>query len=105
CFKFKHEIFFVKQRNKIKRKEISNLKHSLIEDNLSAMVYPKLEKEFYNGEDVVQLSRELLGKFLFTQVGGILTGGMIVETEAYNGRCDKACHANDNRRTKRTEVM
>jgi DNA-3-methyladenine glycosylase len=30
---------------------------------------------------------------------------MIVETEAYNGRNDKACHAHLNTRTKRTEVM
>ena len=30
---------------------------------------------------------------------------MVVETEAYNGRTDKACHAHLGRRTKRTEIM
>ena len=30
---------------------------------------------------------------------------MIIETEAYKGAEDKACHAYNNRRTKRTEVM
>ena len=31
--------------------------------------------------------------------------GMIVETEAYNGRTDKACHAHNNRFTNRTKIM
>ncbi len=34
-----------------------------------------------------------------------LTSGIITETEAYNGRTDKACHAHLNRRTRRTEIM
>jgi len=65
----------------------------------------KLPKEFYTRPDVVQISKELLGKFLYTNIDGILTGGMIVETEAYSGRNDKACHAHLERRTKRTEIM
>lgn len=65
----------------------------------------KLPKEFYNRTDVVQISRELLGKYLYSNIDGILTGGMIVETEAYSGRNDKACHAHLERRTKRTEIM
>lgn len=36
---------------------------------------------------------------------GQLTAGRIVETEAYRGPDDKACHAWNNRRTPRTEVM
>ena len=35
----------------------------------------------------------------------MLTGGMIVETEAYAGINDRACHAHLNRRTQRTEIM
>lgn len=69
------------------------------------MIYPKLSRDFYEKDDVVQISKDLLGKYLFTNIDGVLTGGMIVETEAYNGRCDKACHAHLNKRTKRTEVM
>lgn len=40
-----------------------------------------------------------------TSFDGNLTGGMIIEVEAYKGAEDKACHAYKNRRTKRTEAM
>jgi DNA-3-methyladenine glycosylase len=52
----------------------------------------------------VQVARDLLGKYLFSDFG-TLTGGMIIETEAYAGAEDRACHAFNNRRTKRTETM
>ena len=65
----------------------------------------KLPKAFYLRPNVVQISRDLLGKFLYTNIDGILTGGMIVETEAYSGENDKACHAHLGRRTNRTEIM
>lgn len=55
---------------------------------------------------MVAISRELLGKYLFTRLPGQpLTGGRIVETEAYAGPEDRASHAHGNRRTARTEVM
>ena len=69
------------------------------------MKYPKVDQQFYEQDDVVAISKNLLGKYLFTHIGGVLSGGMIVETEAYNGRCDKACHAFNNKRTKRTAIM
>lgn len=69
------------------------------------MKYPKLDQQFYEQDDVVTISKNLLGKYLFTHIGGELCGGMIVETEAYNGRCDKACHAYNNKRTNRTAIM
>jgi DNA-3-methyladenine glycosylase len=65
----------------------------------------KLGKSFYTRPDVVQVAQDLLGKHLYTQHDGILTGGIIVETEAYSGVGDKACHAHMNRRTQRTEIM
>jgi DNA-3-methyladenine glycosylase len=65
----------------------------------------KLEKDFYLQEDVVQLSKELLGKYLCTKIDGKLTSGIITETEAYAGEIDKASHAYNNRRTNRTEIM
>ncbi len=64
-----------------------------------------LPRSFYVREDVVQISRDLLGKFLITRINESLTSGMIVETEAYRASDDKACHAYNNRRTSRTEVM
>ena len=65
----------------------------------------KLPQSFYLDSDVVSLSKHLLGKYLFTSIDGLLTGGYIVETEAYNGIIDKASHAFGNRRTPRTEIM
>ncbi|MEL6560601.1 MAG: DNA-3-methyladenine glycosylase [Bacteroidota bacterium] len=65
----------------------------------------KLSKEFYLRDDVVQIAQDLIGKFLFTSINGQKCGGIIVETEAYNGRTDKACHAYLNRNTNRTKVM
>lgn len=65
----------------------------------------KLEKDFYLREDVVAISKELLGKYLFTKIDGKLTAGIITETEAYAGIIDKASHAYNNRRTNRTEIM
>jgi len=56
-------------------------------------------------EDVLQISRELLGKVLVTQFGNKITSGIITETEAYRGVTDKASHAYNNRRTARTEIM
>jgi DNA-3-methyladenine glycosylase len=64
----------------------------------------KLPLSFYQQDDVIRLSQELLGKFLFTNFDEQLTGGMIVETEAYHGAEDRASHAFGMRRTKRTET-
>ena len=64
-----------------------------------------LPYSFYRRDDVVQVSRDLIGKVLCTNVDDSgLTSGIITETEAYRGRDDKACHAHG-KRTERTEVM
>lgn len=64
-----------------------------------------LKRSFYSSEDVVKLSRLLLGKYLCTNLNGKYTAGKIVETEAYKAPEDKASHAYGNRRTNRTEIM
>ena len=64
-----------------------------------------LTDEYYLNGDVVQVARDLIGKVLYTRRNGELTTGMIVETEAYSHRDDKACHAHLQRRTRRTEIM
>ncbi|VXD15833.1 DNA-3-methyladenine glycosylase [Marinoscillum sp. 108] len=66
--------------------------------------YEKLPQSFYNHSDVVHVAKELLGKYVFTNIDGIITAGKIVETEAYCGRNDRACHAHAGR-TERTRVM
>ncbi|HCN82014.1 MAG TPA: DNA-3-methyladenine glycosylase, partial [Sphingobacteriaceae bacterium] len=65
----------------------------------------KLSNHFYQRENVVQIARELIGKKVFSMAGDMLTGGIIVETEAYRGPEDRGSHAWNNRRTNRTEIM
>lgn len=64
-----------------------------------------LPQSFYLEGDVVHISKKLLGKIIVTNIDNHLTCSRIVETEAYDGRMDKACHAYPNRKTPRTEVM
>ena len=65
----------------------------------------KLPLSFYRTEDTLSTAKQLLGKFLFTKIDGFLTGGMIIETEAYLGIEDKASHAYNGRFTPRTQTM
>lgn len=63
-----------------------------------------ISKEFYN-RSALDVAQDLLGKVLVREVDGKILKGKIVETEAYIGLIDKACHAYNGRRTKRTEVL
>ncbi len=71
----------------------------------------KLPLDLYLDQNVVAISRNLLGKVLMTRLycplqnKSVTTGGIIVETEAYKAPEDKASHAYGNRRTARTETM
>lgn len=65
----------------------------------------KLPVSFYTRDDVVAISRELLGKTLCTRINGGLAKAIITETEAYAGIGDRASHAYGGRRTARTEPM
>ena len=65
----------------------------------------RLSRAFYTG-DTVDIARQLLGKIVVRRLeSGELLAGRITETEAYVGRCDKACHAYNYRRTERTSTM
>ncbi|MCF8231926.1 MAG: DNA-3-methyladenine glycosylase [Bacteroidales bacterium] len=64
-----------------------------------------LDQQFFLGDDVVAIARALIGKRLFTIENGILTGGIITETEAYAGIEDRASHAYNGRKTQRTVTM
>jgi len=52
-----------------------------------------------------KLAQKLLGKIVCVRHGKKVLRGRIVETEAYIGVKDKACHAFGHRRTKRTESL
>ena len=64
----------------------------------------RLSREFYAG-DTVAAARALLGTYLVRRLDGALLAGRITETEAYVGRCDKACHAYQYRKTPRTATL
>ncbi|EDM38259.1 3-methyladenine DNA glycosylase [Pedobacter sp. BAL39] len=70
-----------------------------------ALFANKLPYSFYQDADVNALAQRLLGKVLYTQIDGVVTSGVIVETEAYKGAEDKASHAYGGRLTNRTQVM
>ncbi|MCA8831761.1 DNA-3-methyladenine glycosylase [Hymenobacter pini] len=61
--------------------------------------------DFYRRPDPVQIARDLLGKYLYTRIDGVLTGGRITETEAYAHVNDQACHSHLGRYTARTQIM
>jgi DNA-3-methyladenine glycosylase len=63
----------------------------------------KLPRAFYQ-QSTIDVAKQLLGKYLVRQHAEGPTVGRIVETEAYVGPQDLACHASKGR-TARTEVM
>jgi DNA-3-methyladenine glycosylase len=65
----------------------------------------KLPASFYTRPDVLQISKDLLGKVLVTDIDGKITSGIITETEAYMAPEDKASHAFNNKRTPRTDAF
>lgn len=67
------------------------------------MPLPPLPVSFYN-RAVQEVARALLGARLVRQQEDRRIAGYILETEAYDGEQDQACHARAGR-TKRTEVM
>lgn len=75
------------------------------EDRAFLTSLKKLDAKFYTRKDVVKISKELLGKIIVTCMDGQLTAARITETEAYNGIADKASHAYNDLRTRRTEIM
>ena len=69
---------------------------------------PRLNSDFlprsFFDRPTQTVARELLGCGLVRKLGGTLLAGTVVETEAYIGERDLACHAKSGR-TPRTEIM
>lgn len=65
----------------------------------------RLASDFYS-QDTIQVAEGLLGQRLVRRLkDGTRLSGIIVETEAYLGLEDPACHSFAGRRTPRTEIM
>ncbi len=62
-----------------------------------------LKKSFYS-QSTTEIAKQLLGKFLCRKVNGKLYIGKIVETEAYLGAKDLACHSSKGL-TKKNKTM
>ncbi|KUK10702.1 MAG: Putative 3-methyladenine DNA glycosylase [Clostridia bacterium 41_269] len=67
-------------------------------DKLSLLPY-----SFYS-RDTITVAKELLGKYMVYNNGREIVAGRVVETEAYLGKEDPACHSARGR-DKRNEVM
>ena len=64
----------------------------------------RLDRAFFN-RPTLQVTRELLGKFIVRNCRGALLAAMITEAEAYKGPRDRASHAYGGRRTPRVEPL
>jgi len=64
-----------------------------------------LPKSYYQSSNVLALARDLLGKVIVSEIDGVHTSGIIVETEAYRAPEDRGSHAFGNKKTARTETM
>jgi len=63
----------------------------------------KIPQSFFR-RPTLTVARDLLGKYLAVKHGREILSGKIVETEAYRGEDDLACHASKGR-TSRTETL
>ena len=62
------------------------------------------DKAFFQ-TNTIDLAKNLIGKWIKTYINGEEKIAQILETEAYLGECDSACHSFNGRRTARTEPM
>jgi DNA-3-methyladenine glycosylase len=63
----------------------------------------KLSQKFFH-QKTEKVAKDLLGKVLVRKIGNKVLSGVIVETEAYVGPHDLACHASKGK-TERTKIM
>ena len=61
--------------------------------------------DFFHHSDVTHIARNLLGKVLLTRINNHLTGGVIVETEAYSHTGDQATQRHLERRPNSAAAM
>lgn len=64
----------------------------------------RLPRDFFH-RPTLEVCRDIIGQYLFSSHDGIVTGGRIVEAEAYCGPDDLGAHTSGARRTPRNEAM
>ena len=64
----------------------------------------RLPRKFYQ-RPTLEVAHDIIGQYFFTNQDGVLTGGRIVEAEAYCGPDDLGAHTSGGRRTARNEAM
>ena len=64
----------------------------------------EVKEKFYQ-QDTVTMAKELLGKIMILKNENGIFAGYIVETEAYLGEFDKACHGYGNKKTPKVEAL
>lgn len=65
----------------------------------------KINNIEYFQTDTITLAKNLIGKYIITNINGKEVIAQITETEAYLGINDSACHTYNGKRTKKTEPM
>lgn len=65
----------------------------------------RLLPQSFFARDTAEVARDLLGKVVVSTAGGVITGGRIVEAEAYLGSHDPGSHAATRGVTRRNVVM
>jgi len=63
-----------------------------------------IEQEFYK-KNTLEVAKNLLGQYLIREINEIKIKSMIIETEAYIGSLDKACHGYNYKKTERTKPL
>ncbi len=65
----------------------------------------KIKNKNFFKVNTISLAQNLIGKWIETNINGVKVREQILETEAYLGVNDSACHTFNNKRTLRTEPM
>lgn len=64
----------------------------------------RLPRDFFH-RPTLEVATDIIGHYMFSKHNGIVTGGRIVEAEAYCGPDDLGAHTSGGRRTARNEAM
>lgn len=64
----------------------------------------RLPRDFFH-RPTLEVCHDIIGQYFFSNHDGIITGGRIVEAEAYCGPDDLGAHTSGGRRTARNEAM